>query len=282
MVTPFTENGVNFDSLGRSIEFQITSGTDALLACGTTGEPTTMTQEERRDVISYTVEKVNGRVPVIAGTGGNNTVEVIKASVEAEAVGTDALLIVNPYYNKTNKRGLYEHYKTICSEVSLPVILYNVPSRTCHNISAEDLQELSNIENIRAIKEASGDLAQVLEMSALCGEYLDIYSGNDDTIVPVLSCGGKGVISVAANIVPDAIHKIVADYLSGDLTSGLNIQLKILPLVNALFNEVNPIPIKTAMNLMGMNMGPLRAPLYDMSDQALSILNECMKELALI
>lgn len=282
MVTPFTENGINFDSLGKCIEFQIDQGTDALLACGTTGEPSTMIKEEKKDLISYTVEKVQGRIPLIAGTGGNNTKEVIRASVEAESLGVDALLIVNPYYNKTNKRGLYEHYKAICSETSLPVILYNVPSRTGCNISAADLEYLASIENIQAIKEASGNLAQVVEMAALCGDYIDIYSGNDDIIVPVLACGGKGVISVAANIIPSDVHNMVADFLSGNMEKSLETQLRAFPLIKALFTEVNPIPVKTAMNLMGMNMGPLRAPLYEISDQALSTLTSSMKEYGLI
>lgn len=282
MVTPFTEDGVNYEALDKAIEFQISQGTDALLACGTTGEPSTMTQQEKRDVIRFTVEQAKGRLPVIAGVGGNNTAEVVRASKEAEELGVDALLAVNPYYNKTNARGLIEHYRTISDAVSIPIIVYNVPSRTNYNITPEALLELSKLKNIKAIKEASGNIAQVLEMYRLCGDVLDIYSGNDDMVVPLLAAGGKGVISVVANVAPADTHRMVESFMEGNLQESLELQLKLMPLVKALFCEVNPIPVKTAMNLMGFNMGPLRLPLTDMAENNLEFLKQQMKEYGLI
>ena len=281
-VTPFTEDGVNYEALDKAIEFQISQGTDALLACGTTGEPSTMTQQEKRDVIRFTVEQAKGRLPVIAGVGGNNTAEVVRASKEAEELGVDALLAVNPYYNKTNARGLIEHYRAISDAVSIPIIVYNVPSRTNYNITPEALLELSKLKNIKAIKEASGNIAQVLEMYRLCGDVLDIYSGNDDMVVPLLAAGGKGVISVVANVAPADTHRMVESFMEGNLQESLELQLKLMPLVKALFCEVNPIPVKTAMNLMGFNMGPLRLPLTDMAENNLEFLKQQMKEYGLI
>jgi 4-hydroxy-tetrahydrodipicolinate synthase len=283
MVTPFTEeNQVNFEALEKSIDFQIDQGTDALLACGTTGEPSTMTSQEKRDVIRFTVEKAKGRLPVLAGVGGNNTAEVVRASIEAEELGADGLLAVNPYYNKTNARGLIAHYREISDAVSIPIIVYNVPSRTNYNITPEALLELSRIKNIRAVKEASGNIAQVLEIFRLCGNSIDIYSGNDDMVVPLLAAGGKGVISVVANIAPADTHKMVKTFLNGNLQESLDIQIKLMPLVNALFCEVNPIPVKTAMNLMGFNMGPLRLPLAEMEDKTLALLKQSMEDYGLI
>lgn len=282
MVTPFTEDGVNYEALDKAIEFQISQGTDALLACGTTGEPSTMTQQEKRDVIRFTVEQAKGRLPVISGVGGNNTAEVVRASKEAEELGVDALLAVNPYYNKTNARGLIEHYRAISDAVSIPIIVYNVPSRTNYNITPEALLELSKLKNIKAIKEASGNIAQVLEMYRLCGDVLDIYSGNDDMVVPLLAAGGKGVISVVANVAPADTHRMVESFMEGNLQESLELQLKLMPLVKALFCEVNPIPVKTAMNLMGFNMGPLRLPLTDMAENNLEFLKQQMKEYGLI
>lgn len=282
MVTPFTENGVNFEALDKSIDFQIKEGTDALLACGTTGEPATMTKQEKRDVIAFTIEKSKGRLPVFAGVGGNNTAEVIRSSVEAEELGADALLIVNPYYNKTNARGLIAHYQSISDAVNTPIIIYNVPSRTNCNITPAALKELAEIKNIQAIKEASGDIAQVLEMYRTCGDKLDIYSGNDDMVVPLLAAGGKGVISVAANVAPRDTHNMVKSFLDGNLEESLQLQLKLLPLIHALFCEVNPIPVKTAMNLMGFNMGPLRLPLAEMADRNLDVLKKSLQDFGLI
>ena len=224
-------SGVNYEALDKAIEFQISQGTDALLACGTTGEPSTMTQQEKRDVIRFTVEQAKGRLPVIAGVGGNNTAEVVRASKEAEELGVDALLAVNPYYNKTNARGLIEHYRAISDAVSIPIIVYNVPSRTNYNITPEALLELSKLKNIKAIKEASGNIAQVLEMYRLCGDVLDIYSGNDDMVVPLLAAGGKGVISVVANVAPADTHRMVESFMEGNLQESLELQLKLMPLV---------------------------------------------------
>ncbi|MGI6188685.1 MAG: 4-hydroxy-tetrahydrodipicolinate synthase [Clostridiales bacterium] len=278
MVTPFTENGINFDSLANQIEFQIREGTDALLACGTTGEPSTMTKEERYSVIGFTVEKAAKRLPVLAGTGGNNTAAVIEDSKEAERLGADALLIVTPYYNRTTQKGLIQHYAAIADTVHIPIIIYNVPSRTNLNITPSTLKELSKIDNIAGIKEASGDIAQVVDMARLCEGVIDLYSGNDDMVVPLLSVGGKGVISVVANIAPRDTHDMVARFFDGDIEGARKLQFKLYPLVKALFMEVSPIPVKTAMNLMGMNAGKLRMPLTDMSEENLKILKQEMIE----
>ena len=278
MVTPFTENGINFDSLANQIEFQIREGTDALLACGTTGEPSTMTKEERYSVIGFTVEKAAKRLPVLAGTGGNNTAAVIEDSKEAERLGADALLIVTPYYNRTTQKGLNQHYAAIADTVHIPIIIYNVPSRTNLNITPSTLKELSKIDNIAGIKEASGDIAQVVDMARLCEGVIDLYSGNDDMVVPLLSVGGKGVISVVANIAPRDTHDMVARFFDGDIEGARKLQFKLYPLVKALFMEVSPIPVKTAMNLMGMNAGKLRMPLTDMSEENLKILKQEMIE----
>ena len=282
MVTPFTENGVNFEALDKSIDFQINGGTDALLACGTTGEPPTMTKQEKRDVIAFTIEKGKGKLPVYAGVGGNNTAEVVRASIEAEELGADALLIVNPYYNKANARGLLAHYQAVSDAVNIAIIIYNVPGRTNCNITCATLQELVKIKNIKAIKEASGDIAQVLEMYRTCGDRIDIYSGNDDMVVPLMAAGGKGVISVVANVAPRDTHNMVEAFLSGNGEESVKLQLMHLPMIKALFCEVNPIPVKTAMNLMGFNMGPLRLPLADMADNNLEMLKNTMQDYGLI
>jgi len=281
LVTPFTDNGINFESLANLIEFQINGGTDAILVCGTTGEPPTMTREERYSVIGFTVEKVAKRVPVIAGTGGYNTAAVIEDSKEAERLGADALLIVTPYYNKTTQKGLIQHYAAIADAVHIPIIIYNVPSRTGLNVAPSTLKELSRIDNIVGIKEASGNIAQVTEMARLCGDRIDIYSGDDNIVVPILALGGKGVISVVANIAPRDTHEMVAKFLNGDIEGSRKLQFKLNPLIEALFLEVNPIPVKTALNLMGMNAGKLRMPLTDMSEQNLEILKKRMLEYGL-
>lgn len=282
LVTPFNDYEINFDSLGNLIEFQISGGSDALLICGTTGEPSTMSYEERIDSIEYTVSKVNGRVPVIAGTGGNNTAEVIKLSKDAAKLGADALLIVTPYYNKTTQKGLVEHYKAVASSVDLPIIIYNVPSRTGLNMTPATLKELSSIDTIVGMKEASGNISQVVEMARLCNDKIAMYSGNDDMVVPLMSVGGKGVISVVANIAPKDTHDMVVKFLNGDVAGSAQLQFKLNPLVEALFLEVNPIPVKTALNLMGMNAGNLRLPLTEMSDTNLRILKMRMTEYGLI
>ena len=278
MVTPFTEDGINFESLANHIEFQIREGTDALVACGTTGEPPTMTKEERYSVIGFTVDRTAKRVPVIAGTGGYNTAVVIEDSKEAERLGADALLIVTPYYNKTTQKGLIKHYAAIADAVHIPIIVYNVPARTGLNITPSTLKELSKIDNIVGIKEASGNISQVVDMARLCEGVLDLYSGNDDMVVPLLSVGGKGVISVVANIAPRDTHDMVVKFLEGDIEGSRKLQFKLYPLIEALFLEVNPIPVKTAMNLLGMNVGRLRMPLTEMSESNMEVLKQRMIE----
>ncbi|PYG87011.1 4-hydroxy-tetrahydrodipicolinate synthase [Ruminiclostridium sufflavum DSM 19573] len=280
IVTPFTSEGTDYQKLSELIEFQIKEGTDAIVICGTTGEASTMYDNEHKAAIKYTVEKVKGRVPVIAGTGSNHTVHAIELSKYAEEAGADAILTVTPYYNKTTQKGLYEHFKLIANSIKIPAVLYNVPSRTNLNISPETVKALSQIENIVAIKECN--LSQVGDIVNLCGDDITIYSGEDGTIVPFLSMGAKGVISVMANIIPKDTHDIVAKYLSGDVEGSRNLQLKAMNLVKALFCEVSPIPIKAAMNLLGMNVGNCRLPLVDMSDKNLELLKSSLKEYGLI
>ena len=281
LAPPFAHNGVNYDSLKNLIEFQISQGTDAILVCGTTGEPSTMTKDEKSSVIRFSVEQIAKRVPVIAGTGGNNTSAVIESSKEAEALGADALLIVTPYYNKTTQKGLICHYTAIAEAVNLPIIIYNVPSRTGLNMTPATLNELSKVKNIVGMKEASGNISQVVEMARLCENSIDLYSGNDDMVIPILSVGGKGVISVAANIVPRDVHDMVVKFLNADIEGGKKLQFKLNPLIKALFLEVNPIPVKAALNLMGFNMGSPRLPLVDISESNLNILKENVIEYGL-
>ncbi|SCJ98873.1 Dihydrodipicolinate synthase [uncultured Clostridium sp.] len=278
LVTPFKNNKVDYDKLSELIEFHIDNNTDSIIICGTTGESSTMSDTEKKETIKFTVEKVKNRIPVIAGTGGNNTSYSIELSKYAEEVGVDGLLLVTPYYNKATQKGLIEHYKAIAFSVNIPIILYNVPGRTGVNILPKTVYELSKIENIKAIKEASGNISQVAEIAKLCGDDFYIYSGNDDMIVPILSLGGKGVISVVANILPKETHEIIAKFLTGDVLGAKNIQLRMLDLINALFIEVNPIPIKTAMNVLGMDVGNLRLPLTNMDDNNISILINAMEE----
>ncbi|MGE5612854.1 MAG: 4-hydroxy-tetrahydrodipicolinate synthase [Bacillota bacterium] len=280
IVTPFTEDGVDFEKLGELIEFQISEKTDAIIICGTTGEASTMPDEEHISVIEYTVKKVNGRVPVIAGTGSNDTRHAVSLSKEAEKVGADAILSVTPYYNKTTQQGLYEHFKFIAESLNIPVILYNVPSRTNLNINPETLQKLSRIENIVGIKECN--LNQAGEVINLCGDDFTVYSGEDGLVLPIMSLGGKGVISVMANIIPRDTHDLVEKYLKGDIEGSRKIQLKALELIRALFIEVSPIPIKEAMNLMGMNVGRCRLPLVEMSGANREILIKAMRNYGLI
>lgn len=264
IVTPFTEKGINFSKLEELLEWHIEEGTDAIIICGTTGEASTMTKEEKKSAIRFTVEKVNRRIPVIAGTGSNNTREAIELSQFAESVGADGLLVVTPYYNKTTQEGLVAHYKEISTRVNIPIIIYNVPGRTGLNIFPSTICELAKLDNIKGVKEASGDIAQVAEIARLIPENFYIYSGNDDMIVPLLSVGGHGVISVVANILPKDTHNMVHYYLNGDIQLAKNLQLKMKPLIDALFIEVNPIPIKEAMNILGMNVGGCRLPLLSM------------------
>ena len=264
IITPFNENGIDFDTLGQLIDFHVENGTDAIVICGTTGEAATMPDEEHLSAIEYTVKRVNKRIPVVAGTGSNDTVHGIKLSVEAEKLGADALLVVTPYYNKSNKQGLINHFKAIAENVNIPIILYNVPSRTGMSISLDVLEALKDVDNIVGIKEASGNFSYLMELAANYGDRFDIYSGNDDIIVPVMSVGGKGVISVLANVLPKETHDICQLYLDGKCEESKKLQFKYLDLINSLFCEVNPIPVKTALNLMGFNAGKLRLPLYEM------------------
>lgn len=274
LVTPFDENGkVNVKKIKELVDFQIENGTDAIVACGTTGEASTMSDEEHLLAIKTIVDAVDKRVPVIAGTGGNDTAHSIYMSQEAEKLGADALLIITPYYNKANKSGLRKHFVSIANSVKLPIILYNVPSRTKVNIPPSLVADLAkNVDNIVALKEACGDLAQVAEVCRLVPEGFAVYSGNDDSILPLLSLGGSGVISVLANICPQETHDLVAKFMEGDVEGSRKLQLGMKPLIDALFIEVNPIPVKTAVNLLGFNVGDLRLPLAEMEEQNLEVL----------
>ena len=266
IITPFTEEGVNFEEFKKLIEFQISEGVDSIIVCGTTGESSTMTTEEKKETIKFAIDVANKRVPIIAGTGGNCTKSAIEMSKYAESVGADAVLVVTPYYNKTTQAGLVAHYKAIADSITIPIILYNVPSRTGLNISPATCLELSKIDNIVAIKEASGNISQVAEIANLCGEHLTIYSGNDDQILPILSLGGLGVISVLSNVIPKDVHIMVESFFNGDIKKATKLQLDTLKLTSALFSEVNPIPVKAACNMMGFNCGIPRLPLIEMSE----------------
>lgn len=276
LATPFTENGIAYDTLEKLVEFQIKNGTDALIACGTTGEPATMTDDEQRSVIECVVKASAGRVPVIAGVGGNNTAHVISCAKTAQAVGADGLLAVTPYYNKCTNAGLIAHFNALADATDLPIIIYNVPSRTGVNICASVYEKLCCHDRIAGIKEASGNISQVVETARLTRGKATLYSGNDDQVVPLLSLGGSGVISVLANIMPKYMHNMVMNYLNGKTKEACEMQLEINPLVCALFSEVNPIPVKAAMNMLGMQAGPLRAPLSELEDAHKEILRQEM------
>ncbi len=278
IVTPFTEDGINYEEFQKLIEYQIEGQADAIIVCGTTGESSTMTLEEKKECIKFVVDTVNKRIPVIAGTGGNNTAAAISLSKYAESVGADGVLVVTPYYNKTTQAGLIEHYKAIAKSISIPIILYNVPSRTGLNINPETAYELSKVDNIVAIKEASGNISQIAKIAHLCQDNLQIYSGNDDQIVPILSLGGIGVISVLSNIYPKYTHEIVENYLNGNVNKSLDMQLTALPLIEALFSEVNPIPVKEALNMKGFNFGIPRLPLVKITEPNRLVLKNKMKE----
>ncbi|MCF0148460.1 MAG: 4-hydroxy-tetrahydrodipicolinate synthase [Clostridium sp.] len=283
IITPFTSNNkVNYEKLKELIEWQIEEKTDAIVICGTTGEASTMSKEEREKTIKFTVDIVNKRVPVIAGTGSNNTETSIEMSKYAESVGVDGLLLITPYYNKTNSKGLFKHYEAINNAVNTPIVLYNVPSRTGVNISPNDLLELIKLNNVVAIKEASGNISQIAEMKALCKDTIDIYSGNDDQIIPIMSLGGIGVISVLANICPKSVHDMAYYYLNSDINKALKLQLDLIDLIKMLFKETNPIPVKTALNLMGKDVGDFRLPLYEMDTKNLTLLKETLKKYNLI
>ena len=279
IVTPMYDNGeVNYEKLGELLEEQIAKGTDAVIICGTTGESSTLTHEEHLDVIRYAIKKVAGRVPVVAGTGSNCTETAVYLSQEAEKAGADGLLLVTPYYNKATQKGLRIHYSKIAESVSLPIILYNVPSRTGCNLQPETVAWLvKNVENIVGVKEASGNISQVAKIMSLTGGEIDLYSGNDDQIVPILSLGGIGVISVLSNVAPTQTHEIVASYLDGDVKRSCQLQIDAIELVDALFCEVNPIPVKTALNLMGKEAGPLRGPLCEMDEANVERLKAAME-----
>ncbi|MCB2300738.1 4-hydroxy-tetrahydrodipicolinate synthase [Clostridium tagluense] len=274
IVTPFNERGIDFKKLEELIEWQINSKTDAIIVCGTTGEASTMTEQERKETIKFVVDVVNKRIPVIAGTGSNNTASAISMSKWAEKIGVDGLLVITPYYNKTTQKGLVEHFTAIANSVTSPIIIYNVPSRTALNITPSTLLKLCEVQNIVAIKEASGDISQIAQIKSLCGDRLDIYSGNDDQTIPILSLGAIGVISVLANIIPTVIHNMCELYFKGEHADALKIQLEFLALNSAMFIETNPIPVKTAMNLMGLKVGPLRLPLCEMEETTLGILKK--------
>lgn len=277
IVTPFDENGINFEELGRLIDFNIENGTDAIVITGTTGESSTMSDQEHKEAIKFTVEYVNKRVPVIAGTGSNDTKYAIQLSEYAESVGSDALLLVTPYYNKCSQNGLIAHFTAIADSVNIPIILYNVPPRTGVNISVETFVELAKHPNIAAVKEASGDLSAIAKIRHACRDNLAIYSGNDDQIVPILSLGGLGVISVLSNIMPKETHDICELYFNGKVKESSELQIKLLDLICNLFIDVNPIPVKIALREMGYKVGELRLPLTDMEDAKLIKLKASMK-----
>ena len=280
IVTPFVDSEINFDKLAELIEFQVENGSDAIVICGTTGEVSTIPDDDHISAIKFTVDRVGKRIPVIAGTGSNHTSHGIELSKAAEMAGADGILSVTPYYNKTTQKGLYEHFKAIASSIKIPIILYNVPSRTGLNIDPETVRDLAQIENIVAIKECN--MAQVGDIVNLCGEDFTVYSGDDSLVVPMLSLGGKGVISTTANLIPQDFHQMVSLFLAGDIEGSRKIQLQALNLIKALFIEVSPIPIKAALNLLGMNVGICRMPLVEMSETNLAILAQEMKNYGLL
>lgn len=283
LVTPFHKDGsINFEKLAELVEWHIAEKTDAIVACGTTGESSTLNDEEHLSVIEHVIKAAKGRVPVIAGTGSNDTAYGVWLSKEAEKLGADALLVVTPYYNKPTQKGLIANFTAIADAVSIPIILYSVPGRTGVNIEPATVAALSKHPNIAGIKEASGNIAQVVEIARLIPEDFMLYSGNDEMVVPLLSVGGHGVISVVANIQPRAVHDMVVRFHEGNVASSRNIQLELKPLIDALFCESNPIPVKTALNLMGKEVGPLRLPLTDMSDNTLAHLTREMQAIGLI
>ena len=283
IITPMnTDGSVNYDELGRIIDDQIAHSTDAIVICGTTGESPTLTDEEHTECIRYTVKKAAGRVPVIAGTGSNDTKYAIWLSQQAEADGADALLLVTPYYNKTSQAGLLAHYTAIADAVHIPCILYNVPSRTGCNLTPATLAELAKHPNINAVKEASGNISHVAEIAAACGDSLNIYSGNDDQVVPLLSLGGKGVISVVSNVKPELVHNCCKAWFDGDTAKARELQLEMLPLCDALFCEVNPIPVKYAMNVLGWEAGECRLPLVEPGDAHKEQIEQALQAAGLI
>ena len=283
LVTPMNADGsVNFEKMKELIEFQIANNTDALIICGTTGEATTISDEDQIECVRFAKEVAAGRVPVIAGAGSNDTAHCIELAQACEKAGADGVLLVTPYYNKATQKGLILHYTAVAESINIPIILYNVPGRTGCNIAPKTVAELAKVKNIVAVKEASGNLSQVAEIAALVGPDFDIYSGNDDQILPVLSLGGKGVISVLSNVAPKETHDMVAKFLDGDVQGAIKLQLGAIELISALFCEVNPIPVKTALNLMGYEVGACKLPLCDMEPKNLETLKTAMKNYGLI
>ena len=283
LVTPMNADGsVNFEKMKELIEFQIANDTDALIICGTTGEATTISDEDQIECVRFAKEVAAGRVPVIAGAGSNDTAHCIELAVACEKAGADAVLLVTPYYNKATQKGLILHYTAIANAINIPIILYNVPGRTGCNLAPKTVYELSKVENIVAVKEASGNLSQVAEIAALVGPDFDIYSGNDDQILPVLSLGGAGVISVLSNVAPKQTHDMVAKFFEGDIQGSIKLQLDAIELISALFCEVNPIPVKTALNLMGYEVGACKLPLCDMEPKNLETLKTAMTNYGLL
>ncbi len=277
LITPFNDDhSIDFDTLGKLVEFQVANGTDAIIACGTTGEAATMNDKEHLSVIEYVVKKVNGRIPVIAGTGSNDTRHGVELCKEAAALGSDGLLTVTPYYNKTSQTGLIKHFEMMADASDCPMIVYNVPSRTGLNVLPETMAVLADHKNIVGIKEASGNLSQVAKLASLVGDKIDIYSGNDDQNVPIMSLGGIGTISVLANVAPKKTHDMMASFLAGDVKTATRLQLEAIELIDALFVETNPIPVKKACELMGLSSGNLRMPLYEISDKNLEVLKKAM------
>lgn len=281
IITPFNENGVNLHKLEELLNWHVENHTDSIIICGTTGEGSTMTCEEKRKAIQTTVEVINKRIPVIAGVGTNNTEKTLKLAKFSKEVGADGLLVITPYYNKTSKKGLFEHFRAVNDQIDLPIVAYNVPSRTGMNITPEELVNLSTLKNLTSIKEASGNMSQAILYRKLCPQ-IDLYSGNDDQIIPFMSIGGKGVISVVANVLPKMVHDMTHNYINGKTNEALELQLEFLNFINALFIETNPIPVKTALNLMNKNVGNLRLPLVDMDEKNLEILKSEMKKINLI
>ncbi len=283
IVTPMHEDGsVNYPVLKQLIEFQLENGTDAIIICGTTGEASTMTDEEQIEAVRFTVETVAKRAVVLAGAGSNDTAHAIELAKGCEAAGVDGVLLVTPYYNKTTQKGLIKHYTAIAESISIPILLYNVPGRTGLSISPKTCYELSKVKNIVGIKEASGNFSNIAEIAAICGPDFDLYSGNDDQNVPILSLGGKGVISVLANVAPKQTHDMVEKFLSGDTQGAAKLQLESIELINALFCEVNPIPVKAALNMMGFDVGPCKAPLCEMEPEHVEQLKTAMKNYGLL
>lgn len=283
LITPFTQDGkVNYEKLGELLDWHIANNTDAILILGTTSESPTMSHEEDLEICRFTVERVAGRVPVIASSGSNSTQTVIEKSLDLQAAGADAVMNIAPYYNKANKKGMYHHFADVADAIDIPLIIYNVPGRTGCSIPADVIGELSKHERIIGIKEASGDLSYVAKIAKYANENFAIYSGNDDVILPVLSMGGSGVISVLANVMPKETHDMVMAFLNGDTQGALAEQLRLMNLINNLFIEVNPIPVKEAMNLMGMNVGGFRLPLCEMEDEHREILRESMAKVGLV